>query len=42
VLASRPVIDLLAGSGIRFADRGQVVVDDRPLAVSSVHHTERT
>jgi pimeloyl-ACP methyl ester carboxylesterase len=42
VQASRTVIDLLAGSGLRFDDRGRIIVDDRPLAVLSVHQSERT
>jgi pimeloyl-ACP methyl ester carboxylesterase/DNA-binding winged helix-turn-helix (wHTH) protein len=42
VQASRTVIDLLAGSGLRFDDRGRIEVDARPLAVLSVHQMQRT
>ena len=43
VHASRTVIDLLAGSGFTFGERGPIMAAaDRPLAVLSVHQTDRT
>jgi hypothetical protein len=42
VRASRTVIDLLAGSGLTFDDRGRILLSgDRPLSVLSVHQSER-
>ncbi len=43
VHASRTVVDLLAGSGFTFGERGPIMAAaDRPLAVLSVHQSDRT